>query len=66
MDKRLFLPGGILWIAGVVMSIVGLNIPGDTGDLVAVIGNVLFFIGLGIVGAAWMIMRKQEEKKREE
>ncbi len=68
MNKRLVLPGGILWIAGLVMSIVGMNIHTDTGSLVAVIGNILFLVGLGIVGAAWLMERKKGEKeeKREE
>ena len=65
MYKRLLLPGSILWIAGLVLSIVGMNIPGNTGKLLAVIGNILLFIGLGIVGAAWLIRRKKEETKKE-
>ena len=68
MNKKLFLPGGILWIAGLVMSIVGWNLDSGTGSLVAVIGNIVFLIGLGIVGAAWFIARRNEdrEEKREE
>ena len=58
MNKRLFLPGAVLWLAGLVLSIVGMNIPSDTGKLIALIGNILFLVGLGIVGAAWMIMRR--------
>ena len=63
MSKRLILPGGILWILGLVMSIVGMNIHNDTGRLIAVIGNVLFLIGLGVVGAAWLIMRRNEDRQ---
>ena len=66
MDKRLLLPGGILWVIGLVTSIVGLNIQTDTGSLIAVIGNILFLVGLGIVGAAWLIARKKEDRKPEE
>ena len=66
MDKRLLLPGGSLWVIGLVMSIVGLNIQTDTGSLIAVIGNILFLVGLGIVGAAWLIARKKEDRKPEE
>ncbi len=65
MNKRLVLPGGILWIAGLVISIVGMNIGTDTGSLIAVIGNILFLAGLGIVGAAWLTARKKEEKREE-
>ena len=63
MSKRLILPGGILWILGLVMSLVGMNIHNDTGRLIAVIGNVLFLIGLGVVGAAWLIMRRNEDRQ---
>ena len=65
MNKRLVLPGGILWIAGLVISIVGMNIKTDTGSLIAIIGNILFLAGLGIVGAAWLMARKKEEKREE-
>jgi len=67
MNRRLFVPGALLWLAGLITCVVGMNIGSDTGKLVAVIGCVVFFIGLGIVGAAWLMMRKnEEEKKREE
>ena len=65
MNKRLVLPGGILWIAGLVMSIIGMNIHTDAGKLVAIFGNILFLIGLGIVGAAWMIARKKGENRED-
>ncbi len=69
MNKRLILPGGILWIAGLFLSIIGMNIHTDTGSLLSVIGNILFLIGLGIVGAAWLAARRNgpgKEEKREE
>ena len=65
MNKRLILPGGILWIAGLVLSIVGMNIHTDTGSLVSVIGNILFLVGLGIVGAAWLMARRNENDAKE-
>lgn len=66
MERRLMLWGGILWILGLAGSIVGMNIQGDTGKLVAVIGNIAFLVGLALVGAAWMLSRRNAEKKREE
>ena len=66
MNKRLMLPGCVLWLLGLVMSIVGMNIPDNAGKLVSVIGNILFLIGLGIVGAAWLIARRQSGNSREE
>ena len=65
MNKRLILPGGILWIAGLVLSIVGMTIHTDTGSLVSVIGNILFLVGLGIVGAAWLMARRNENAAKE-
>ncbi|MBR3428787.1 MAG: hypothetical protein IKG87_01685 [Clostridia bacterium] len=66
MNRKLVLPGGILWILGLVLSIVGMNIHNQTGSLISVIGNILFLVGLGIIGAAWLIARKEQERKREE
>ena len=65
MNKRLILPGGILWIGGLVLSIVGMNIHTDTGSLVSVIGNILLLVGLGIVGAAWLMARRNENAVKE-
>ena len=66
MNKRLMLPGCILWLLGLVMSIVGMNMPDNAGNLVSVIGNILFLIGLGLVGAAWLMSRRQSGNSREE
>ena len=66
MDKRLVLLGGILWIAGLVMSIVGMNLHTDTGRLVAIIGNIVFLVGLGIFGAAWLMARKSKDSEKQE
>jgi hypothetical protein len=41
------------------MSIVGMNLHTDTGRLVAIIGNIVFLVGLGIFGAAWLMARKK-------
>ena len=66
MDKRLVVPGSILWIAGLVMSIVGMNLHTDTGRLVAIIGNIVFLVGLGIFGAAWLMARKSKDSEKQE
>ena len=63
MNKRLAVPGCILWIAGLIASIVGMNMDGKAGQLTALIGNILFFIGLGTVGAAWLMKKREEEKR---
>ena len=62
MNKRLLLPGCVLWVVGLAASIVGINLEGNAGQWISVIGNILFFIGLGIVGAAWLMARKNENR----
>ena len=62
MNKRLLLPGCVLWVVGLAASILGINLEGTTGQWISVIGNILFFIGLGIVGAAWLTARKNENR----
>ena len=62
MNKRLLLPGCVLWVVGLAVSIVGINLEGNAGQWISVIGNILFFIGLGIVGAAWLMARKNENR----
>ena len=64
MNKRLLLPGCVLWVVGLAASIVGINLEGNAGQWISVIGNILFFIGLGIVGAAWLMARKNENRDR--
>ena len=64
MNKKLILPGCILWIIGLAASIIGMNIDSKAGQLTAVIGNILFFVGLGIVGAARLMARKNEDRDK--
>lgn len=66
MDRKLIVPGGILWLAGITLSIIGMNIHTNTGSLLAIVGNILFLIGLGIVGVAWIAERKRNGGNREE
>ena len=64
MNQRL-LPalGASLWILGLVMSIVGLNIHTPTGTWISVVGNIVFLTGLGLEGVWWMKRRKSGEKE---
>ena len=66
MNRKLFLAGGILWIAGLVLSIVGLNLEGGVRSALSVAGNIVFLVGLGITGAVWLRARNREEASRPE
>ena len=66
MNRKLFLAGGILWIAGLVLSIVGLNLEGGVRSALSVAGNIVFLVGLGIPGAVWLRARNREASRPEE
>lgn len=66
MEKTLNIIGCVLWIAGLATTITGLNIPGNSGRWLTVIGNIAFLIGLGIVGALWLRKKKSEQENRKE
>ena len=51
-----------LWIAGLAVFLIGLNLSGSVKDWMTVIGSILFLAGLGITGALWMKRKKKEEK----
>lgn len=63
--KKLTVIGCVLWIAGLIVSIIGLNLAGTARTWVSIAGNVVFLAGLGITGAVWL-RKKQEEKEKEE
>ena len=65
MNKKLILPGGLLWIAGLILTITGLNIPETTGQWLSITGNILFLLGLLLVSIAWFLQRKQDKSSQE-
>lgn len=60
MSKKWTLAGGILWIAGLAVFIIGLNLEAPAKDWMTIGGTVAFLIGLGLYGVRWM---KQKEQK---
>ena len=57
-QKLLPILGASLWILGLILSIVGLNIHTDTGTWFSVAGNILFLVGLGLEGILWLRRKK--------
>ena len=53
--------GAGLWILGLVMSIVGLNIRTPRGTWISVIGNITFLVGLGLEGVWWLKKKKSSD-----
>ena len=62
MQKKWTVTGCVLWIAGLAAAITGLNLTGETGTWLAVIGNIIFLIGLGITGALWFQKKKADRQ----
>ncbi len=65
-NRQLLAAGAILWILGLGMTIAGLNIPGDAGKWIGVIGNILFLIGLMLEGICWFRAKRNAEDAEEE
>ncbi len=57
-EKRIMAVGCALWIAGLAAAILGLNLEGKAGSWLAVGGNIVFLIGLGMTGFVWFRKRK--------
>ena len=65
--KRWTVAGCVLWIVGLAVFIIGLNLEGNVKDWMTIAGSIIFLAGLGITGAVWMKNRngsmETEEKK---
>ena len=64
--KKLPVIGASLWILGLALFLIGLNIKSDAGSWMSVIGNICFFLGLGIEGVVWMKKKKDPPSEKEE
>ena len=62
--RKLTAAGCVLWITGLGVFIVGLNLTGSVKEWMTVAGSIIFLAGLGITGAVWM--KKQGETQGEE
>ncbi len=61
--RKIMLAGCVGWIAGLAMTLIGMNLNSPSGQWISITGNILFFIGLALVGAAWMMNRKKAEQE---
>ena len=59
-QQRWSVAGCVLWIAGLIAFIIGLNLNGAVKDWMTVTGSIAFLLGLGITGALWMKRNKDE------
>ena len=64
MDRKLTVISCVLWILGITVFIVGLNLEGAAGTSMTIAGNVSFLVGLGLQGVLWV--RKQKQLKAQQ
>ena len=60
-QKILTVTGCGLWIAGLIVFIIGLNLDDNTGSWMTAAGSIAFLIGLGITGALWLKRKGEKE-----
>lgn len=60
--KKWAVTGYLLWIIGLIVFIVGINLTGDVKEWMSLAGTIAFMAGLGITGALWVIRKKEEEE----
>ena len=62
--KKWAVTGYLLWIIGLIVFIVGINLTGDVKEWMSLAGTIAFMAGLGITGALWVIRKKEEENDK--
>ena len=60
--KKLTVAGCILWIAGLIVFIVGMNLNSNVREPMMTLGSIVFLVGLAINGVVW-VKRKNDENK---
>ena len=63
--KKWTAAGCILWIIGLAVFIIGLNLEGNTREWMTIAGSIAFLAGLGISGAVWMKNKKEPDSADE-
>ena len=61
--RKLTAAGCGLWIIGLIIFIVGLNLTGNVKDLMTVAGSIIFLTGLGITGVVWMKTKNEPQNE---
>ena len=63
-NRKLALAGSWLWILGLILTVVGLNVTGDAGTWMTAVGGIIFLAGLMTEGVLWMQQRREDEQQR--
>ena len=60
MSKKRILFGAACWLLGLAAFIVGLNVSGNAGRWLTVVGQILFLLGLLLEGVFWFRKKREE------
>ena len=60
--KKMTIPGCSLWIIGLIVFIVGINLTGNTRETMMTLGSIIFLMGLGLSAIVWMKKKSDSDK----
>ena len=52
--KKMTITGCSLWIIGLIVFIVGINLTGNTRETMMTLGSIIFMMGLGLSAIVWI------------
>lgn len=53
----------VLWVAGLILTLTGINLVKPTGSWMTVAGSVSLVLGLALVGVLWFGKRTEEKEQ---
>ncbi len=60
--KKMTIAGCSLWIIGLIVFIVGMNLTGNTREWMMTGGSIIFLIGLGLSGVVWAKKKSESDQ----
>lgn len=60
--KKMTITGCSLWIIGLIVFIVGINLTGNTRETMMTLGSIIFLMGLGLSAIVWMKKKSDSDK----
>ncbi|MBP5726425.1 MAG: hypothetical protein J6Y48_05055 [Clostridia bacterium] len=60
--RKLTFTGCLLWVAGLIVFLVGFNLTGSTKEWMTTVGSIVFLVGLGINGYVWMKKKNDSDQ----
>ncbi len=60
--KKMTIAGCSLWIIGLIVFIVGMNLTGNTREWMMTGGSIVFLVGLGLSGVVWAKKKSESDQ----